>query len=53
MKSTTTYYREARKIKQRQQIAARLADQSGNGCFTDQDRIIAAELMRQFIAEEM
>lgn len=60
MKSASTYYRMARKIRKEQELRANLNSKHivNNGCFTQRDREIAqeleaAEMLRQFIATEL
>lgn len=60
MKSASTYYRMARKIKKQQDLRASLNAKQidNNGCFTQRDREIedeytAAEMLRQFLATEI
>ena len=60
MKSASTYYRMARKIRKEQELREQLNAKSiaNNGCFTNRDReiendYIANEMMQQFLATEI
>jgi hypothetical protein len=60
MKSASTYYRMARKIRKEQELRSSLISKTieSNGCFNQRDReiendYIANEMMRQFLATEV